>query len=102
MHSREVFVYNESVVYVTHYHKAQRNTNRHFHVARFFPLSNSRWVFYYLVYIRRFVEMLLRSCFEVAAWSNHLFVSNPVVARQPLYRHWDTKDLTRLLHHSSQ
>ena len=102
MHPRGVFVYNGSMVYITHYHKAQRNTNRQFHVARFFPLPASRWVFYYLVYIRRFVEMLLRSCFRVAARSNHLFVSNPIVARQPLHRHWDTKDLTRLLRASSQ
>ena len=102
IHPRGVFVYNGSMVYVTHYHKAQRNTNRQFHVARFFPLPASRWVFYYLVYIRRFVEMLLRSCFKVTARSNHLYVSNPVVARQPSYRYWDKKDLTRLLRASSQ
>jgi hypothetical protein len=55
---RGVYVYNGHMVYVTRYYKAKRSTNKEFNVVRFLLARAGVLLFYYLVYISRFAEML--------------------------------------------
>jgi len=57
---RGVYIHNGSMVYIARYHKARRSTNREFYVVRYLPWVAGRLLFYYLVYIRPFTEMLKR------------------------------------------
>lgn len=57
---RGIYLYEGSILYLTRHHKAKRSTNREFYVARFLPPRAGQVVFYYLAYIRPFVEMLQR------------------------------------------
>ena len=57
---RGIFVYGGSVIYLTRSHKAKRLTNREFYIARFLPIQPGHLLFKYLVYIRPFVDMLMR------------------------------------------
>ena len=88
-------------MYVVRHHKARRSTNQEFYVARYLPFRACRPLFYYLVYIRPTVEALLRRCFQDHSTSTLLFCTNPIVARQPFYRHWETRDLNQALRDSN-
>ncbi|KAH9204432.1 hypothetical protein DL95DRAFT_496407 [Leptodontidium sp. 2 PMI_412] len=56
---RGLYVYNGSIIFITRHHKAKRSTNREFNVVRFLSARGGQ-VFKYLVYIRRFLDMLRR------------------------------------------
>ncbi|KAJ9634892.1 hypothetical protein H2199_008756 [Coniosporium tulheliwenetii] len=57
---RGVYAYNGALIYVTKHHKAKLSTNKEFNVARFLPARAGKILFYYLVYLRPFTEMLSR------------------------------------------
>jgi hypothetical protein len=57
---RGLYVYNGFMISVIRHHKAKRSTNREFNVVRFLSVRGGQVVFKYLVYIRRFLEMLRR------------------------------------------
>ena len=57
---RGLYVYKRSIIFITRYHKAKRSTNREFNVVRFLSARGGQVVFKYLVYIRRFLDMLRR------------------------------------------
>jgi Orsellinic acid/F9775 biosynthesis cluster protein D len=57
---RGIYVYDGSMIYVTRHHKARKVTNREFNVVRYLPNQAGKILFYYLVYIRPFAEMILR------------------------------------------
>ncbi len=63
---RGIFAYDGYLMYLTRHHKAKRSTNREFIVARFLPVYVGRLVFKYLVYIRPFVNLLVREQFREA------------------------------------
>ena len=57
---RGIFIHKSFIIHVIRHHKAKRSTNREFVVARFLSASLTRIVYNYLVYIRRFVDLLYR------------------------------------------
>ena len=71
--SRGIYVHSGSVVYVTRHCKARRTTNREFQIARYLPREASELLLVYLVYIRRFAEMLRRNCLGFGQSSRLLF-----------------------------
>jgi hypothetical protein len=95
---RGLYVYNRSIIFITRHHKAKRSTNREFNVVRFLSARGGQVVFKYLVYIRRFLEMLSReqlSCPEP---------SMPLSPRNLLFRSdqtpdkpWDSSRFTSIL-----
>ena len=73
-----IFVYDGSMMYVTWSYKAKLSTNREFYVARFLPIQVGRLLFKYLVYIRLFVDMLVREQTpSIQATSTYLFRAQP-------------------------
>ncbi|EXJ87648.1 hypothetical protein A1O1_04572 [Capronia coronata CBS 617.96] len=99
--ARGIYVYGGAITYITHSHKAQRSTGQEFHVAHFLPPLVGRLVYYYMVFIRPFVDLLLRQYLHVTTTS-YIFASNPFTAQQQVPRLWETGDLTRWLRRSSQ
>lgn len=59
-------------------------------------------MFYYLAYLRPLIGMMLRTCFHITETSNLVFVSNPIAAGKPQYRHWNTSEFTQHLRRSTQ
>ncbi|KAH7248434.1 hypothetical protein B0J15DRAFT_562897 [Fusarium solani] len=59
---RGIFVYNGSMIYLVRHHKAKRSTNREFVVVRYLPAQLGQTLCQYLVFIRRFVDLLDRQC----------------------------------------
>ncbi|KAL7940767.1 hypothetical protein V8C42DRAFT_361765 [Trichoderma barbatum] len=57
---RGIYVYGGYMIYLMRHHKAKRSTNREFIVVRFLPAEVAHLLYKYLVYIRRFVDMLER------------------------------------------
>ena len=57
---RGIFVWNGSVAFALHHHKAQRSTNQEFHVVRFLPARLAVVVVKHLVCIRRLAALLRR------------------------------------------
>jgi hypothetical protein len=57
---RGLYVCNECIVTLTRHHKAKRSTNREVFVVRYLPARADRILYYYLPYIRPFVDMLER------------------------------------------
>jgi hypothetical protein len=55
---RGLYFWNGFMVYLTRHHKAKRSTNREFIVVRFMSVRLGYVMYKYLVYIRRFLEML--------------------------------------------
>ena len=49
---------------MVHYHKARGSTNYSFHIARFLPTSVTKLIVFYIVYIRPFVKLVFRQCFQ--------------------------------------
>ncbi|EXJ79513.1 hypothetical protein A1O1_08777, partial [Capronia coronata CBS 617.96] len=98
---RGIYIYAGSICTIYRAAKSQRITGREFHVARFFPPAVNKLIYYYLVFIRPLVDLLLRRALGHRTTSS-LFASNPFIAQQPLPRHWSTNDLTRWLRKSSQ
>ncbi|KJZ69835.1 hypothetical protein HIM_10763 [Hirsutella minnesotensis 3608] len=94
---RGVYVYNGAMVYVVRHHKAKRNTNREFVVARFLPAQVGHLLYKYLVYIRPFVDMLHREGREGLrtgrTGSPLLFRSEAALGSKP----WPTGRLTAVL-----
>ncbi|KAJ9655925.1 hypothetical protein H2201_008698 [Coniosporium apollinis] len=75
---RGVYVYEGSMIYVTRHHKARKNTNKEFYVVRYLPAAAGKILFYYLVYIRPFTEMVKRQV-KLSGWetrSSLLFCSD--------------------------
>ncbi|OAQ58466.1 telomere-associated RecQ helicase [Purpureocillium lilacinum] len=94
---RGVYVYNRAMVYVVRHHKAKRNTNREFIVARFLPAQVGHLLYKYLVYIRPFVDMLHREGRE-GLWTGGtgsplLFRLEAALGSKP----WPTGRLTTVL-----
>jgi hypothetical protein len=91
---RGVYVYDGFMAYLTRYHKARATTNYEFYVMRYLPIEAGKLLFYYLVYIRPFSEMLAREIGLVSGdiWSNHLFCSN-----QDPTKVWGSGTLTKVL-----
>lgn len=73
---RGIYVYNGYLVYITHHHKAKVSTNNEFHIVRYLPHRAGELLYYYLVYIRPFTDMLNRTCCGVQQESNRLFCVN--------------------------
>lgn len=57
---RGMFIHKSFIIHVIRHHKAKRSTNREFVVARFLSAPLTRIVYKYLVYVRRFVDLLYR------------------------------------------
>jgi hypothetical protein len=95
---RGVYVYNGFMIYVTRHHKAKKSTNKEFNVARFLPTQAGKLLFYYLVYIRPFAEMLFREVctYSVQNSSSFMFCSN----KDP-QKPWTSQRLTRVLREKS-
>ena len=55
-----IFVYDALILYLIRHHKAKSSTNREFIVARFLPAEVGHLLYKYLVYVRRFIELLDR------------------------------------------
>ena len=55
---RNIFVYHGRLIVITEYTKARYKTNQSFYIVRFLPLSVSRILFQYLVYVRPFMGAL--------------------------------------------
>lgn len=70
---RGIYVQNGKILYVTRHHKSRQTTNREFQVARYMPLEAGGIIFSYLVYVRRFAEMLRRQCWGQEEKSRLLF-----------------------------
>jgi hypothetical protein len=83
---RGLYVYNGSMIFITRHHKAKRSTNREFNVVRFLCVRGGQVVFKYLVYIRRFLEMLRRE------QSSYLGLAEPLSQRHFLFRSEDAPD----------
>jgi len=66
---RGVFVYDGKLAIMNQVNKARRATNREFYVVRFLPDSVALLLCKYLVYIRRFCNMLHRTCLDASAIS---------------------------------
>ncbi|KAK7428244.1 hypothetical protein QQZ08_005310 [Neonectria magnoliae] len=98
LHPRGIYVYGWSMIYITRHHKAKRATNREFVVARFLPAKLGHILYKYLVYIRPFIDMLLRErgpglSGEAAVKSPLLFYGDVVIPSRP----WQTGRLTAIL-----
>ena len=74
--SRGIYLYGDSLIYVTRHHKARRATNREFQVACFLPPTAGELLFQYLVYIRPFADMLRRVCLHRPETSRLLFFTS--------------------------
>ncbi len=95
---RGLYVYNGFMIFVTRHHKAKRSTNREFNVVRFLCVRGGQIVFKYLVYIRRFLEMLNReqsSCLGLAESisQRHLLFRSEEAPDKP----WDSSRYTSIL-----
>ncbi|KAJ9633674.1 hypothetical protein H2199_009286 [Coniosporium tulheliwenetii] len=95
---RGVYIHNGYMIYIARHHKARRSTNKEFYVVRFLPWAAGRLLFYYLVYIRPFTEMLKRQVpiASSEAGSSMLFSSDHA-PEQP----WSSHRLTAILKKSS-
>lgn len=62
--SRGVCIYSGKIILISRHTKSRRTTNKEFLVVRFLPARLSALIFFYLVYIRPFVYMLNRICFN--------------------------------------
>jgi hypothetical protein len=70
---RGVYAYGGYMLYITRHHKAKHSTNQEFNVVRYLPYRARKLLYYYLVYIRPFKEMLHRACRYTREESNMLF-----------------------------
>jgi len=89
---RGVFIYEGKIAIMTQVNKARRATNREFYVVRYLPDVLAPLLYNYLVYIRRFCNMLYRTCLELNMETLLLFpsVANPHEPRK-------TEELTKML-----
>jgi hypothetical protein len=95
---RGVYAYLGFIIFLTRHHKAKRSTNREFIVVRFLSVRGGHVVYKYLVYIRRFLEMLKRE-----EWNGH-HPDMPPLPRNWLFRlnyapekPWPSSRLTSIL-----
>ncbi|KAF5975168.1 hypothetical protein FBULB1_7524 [Fusarium bulbicola] len=97
---RGIFVWNGSVAYALHHHKAKRSTNQEFHVVRFLPARLSVVVVKYLVCIRRLAALLRR---EQSGLTNQMA---PYEQRHLLFQHngkpWAPMRITRVIRAASK
>ncbi|PNP59955.1 hypothetical protein FNYG_14717 [Fusarium nygamai] len=97
---RGIFVWNGSVAYALHHHKAKRSTNQEFHVVRFLPARLSIIVVKYLVCIRRLAALLRR---EQSGLTNQMA---PYEQKHLLFQHngkpWAPTRITRVIRASSK
>lgn len=91
---RGIYVYNGYMMYISRYHKSRNVTDRDFQVVRYLPYEAGRLVYYYLVYIWPFQDMLRRVCKYGDGKSNKLFS----IGRRAL----TATDLTLALRESSK
>ena len=89
---RGLYVQNGSLLYVTRHNKSRQTTNREFQVARYLPREAGEILFYYLVYVRRFAEMLRRRCWGQEDNSRLLFCT-PRTGQAP----WTAAALSKTL-----
>lgn len=96
---RGIYVQDGLLFYLTRSHKAKRSTNMEFFVARFLPRAVSRLLFYYLVYIRPFVDMLSREVYPGIRGSCciYLFRRGPEPTAEP----WRASRLSKLIRQAS-
>ncbi|KAL2211172.1 hypothetical protein CC79DRAFT_1347852 [Sarocladium strictum] len=59
---RGLGVYRGRLFSLVRHHKARQRTNNEFHVARFYPPAVELLIYYYVVYIRPAVNVLVREC----------------------------------------
>jgi hypothetical protein len=99
---RAIYVYGGYLIYITRYHKSRRTTNQEFVIVRYLPYRAGYLLYYYLVYIRPFAEMLQRRCFS-HKWtmSGLLFCGDAVLDFSAIPRPWTTADLTKTLRQMS-
>jgi hypothetical protein len=83
---RGIYVYNGYMIFVTRHHKAKRSINREFNVVRFLCVRGGQVVYKYLVYIRRFLEMLRRE------QSSYFGLVEPISQRHFLFQSEETPD----------
>lgn len=95
---RGLYVYNRYIITLTRHHKAKWSTNREVFIVRYLPARAGRILYYYLVYIRPFVDMLERGnrsrhlSVDPQSKSTLLFRSD-----QMPYRPWNLARLTAIL-----
>ncbi|VTO87342.1 unnamed protein product [Fusarium graminearum] len=97
LHPRGIYVYDQSIVYIIRHHKAKRATNHEFVVARFLPAQLGYILYKYLVYIRPFINMLLR---ERGSQGPRRTDESPLLFREDatlICRSWQTGRLTAIL-----
>jgi hypothetical protein len=89
---RGIFLYEGKFAIMTQVNKARRATNREFFVVRYLPDDLAPLLYQYLVYIRRFCDMLHRTCLGLDIDTPLMFPStaNPHEPRK-------TEELTKLL-----
>lgn len=83
---RGLYVYNGFMIFVTRHHKAKRSTNREFNVVRLLCARGGQIIFKYLVYIRRFLEMLKRE------QSSYLGLPESISQRHLIFRSEEAPD----------
>jgi hypothetical protein len=88
---RDIFVHQASLIWVCRRHKSRHLMHRDFVVVRKLPHQSMNFLYYYLVYIRPFYDMILREC--------HLGQSHPYFLFAPQSRAWTASELTRTLRH---
>lgn len=88
-------LWNGSVIYVIRHHKAKRQTNREFYVARFLPARLGVIMCRYLACIRRLSDMLRRERY------GHLYRNHPPTQSRLLFHSnndaWKPSRLTSIL-----
>ena len=98
---RNIYVSNGQLFYMIEYHKARRTTNKSFFVVRYLPLQVGQMLFKYLVYVRPFVNLILRHQYGGATLSENnkgaLLFSNPQGTGSP----WRSEILSQALRDSS-
>jgi hypothetical protein len=89
---RGILVYEGKFAIVAQVNKARRATNKEFFEARYLPDELAPLLYQYLVYVRRFCDMLHRTCLGLDVDRSLLFPStaNPHEPRK-------TEELTKLL-----
>ncbi|KAL6789482.1 hypothetical protein GGI42DRAFT_347252 [Trichoderma sp. SZMC 28013] len=94
---RGIYVYGGKMIYLMRHHKAKRSTNREFIVVRFLPGEVGHLLYKYLVYIRRFVNMLER---ERGFGVQNMAENSPLLFRSqnaPTSKPWPTGRFNAIL-----
>ncbi|KAL6789470.1 hypothetical protein GGI42DRAFT_367014 [Trichoderma sp. SZMC 28013] len=94
---RGIYIYCGKMIYLMRHHKAERSTNREIIVVRFLPGEVGHLLYKYLVYIRRFANMLER---ERGFGLQNMAENSPLLFRSqnaPTSKPWPTGRFNAIL-----